>query len=78
MWQEVVVYVCVAAAAVYLGKHIFDSVRAIVKARSGCGDGCNNCAFAARPSKRDAKSPVSAPGAIIPLSDVRSVPRGRK
>lgn len=74
MWQQVVVYVCVALAAIYLGRYLYDSVRAIVKARSGCGDGCSKCAFAAQPPKRAASRGSSAPGAIIPLSDVRAVP----
>ena len=29
MWQHIAVYSCVAAAALYLGRYIFDSVRAI-------------------------------------------------
>lgn len=75
MWQQVAVYLCVAAAALYLGTYFVNSIRAIVKARSGCGDGCGNCAFAARAPKQVDKPISSAPGTIIPLTDVRSLPR---
>jgi hypothetical protein len=73
MWQQVVVYLCVAAAALYLGKYVYDSVGAIVKARSGCGEGCAKCAFAESPQKHAKKGAVS-PGGIITLTEVRSVP----
>jgi hypothetical protein len=78
MWQQIAVYICVAAAALYLGRYLFDSVRAIVKARSGCGDGCGKCAFAAQPPKRGAKSAGAAPGAIIPLTEIRSLPNRKR
>ena len=75
MWQQIAVMVCVAAAALYLGRYVFDSVRAIVKARSGCGEGCAKCAFAEQPKKKGAASTnASAPGSIIPLTDIRSLP----
>jgi hypothetical protein len=74
MWQQIAVYICVAMAALYLSRYLFDSVRAIVKARSGCGEGCGKCAFAAEPPKRGAKNSASAPGAIIPLTEIRSLP----
>ena len=74
MWQQVVVYLCVAAAALYLGKYIFDSVRAIVKARSGCGEGCAKCAFAESHAKRVKGGSAATPGGVIPLSEVRTLP----
>jgi hypothetical protein len=74
MWQHIVAYLCVAAAALYLGRYIFHSVRAVIKARSGCGDGCSNCAFAERPKSKGDKSPAAASGKIIPLTDIRSLP----
>ena len=70
MWQHFAVTICVTMAALYLGRYVFDSVRAIVKARSGCGEGCAKCAFAEQPKKRGAKTP----GSIIPLTDIRSLP----
>ena len=75
MWQQVIVTSCVAAAALYLGKYIFDSVRSIVKARSGCGEGCAKCAFAEQPSKRRGENAGAPSGAIIPLAEVRSLPK---
>jgi len=74
MWQHVAVIVCVGVAALYLGRYVFDSVRAIVKARSGCGEGCAKCAFAEKPQKGGKISGGSAPGSIIPLTDIRSLP----
>ncbi len=75
MWQQIAVMVCVAASAVYLGRYVFDSVRAIVKARSGCGEGCAKCAFAEQPKKNGGgKANASAPGSIIPLTEIRSLP----
>ena len=74
MWQQIAVMACVAAAAVYLGRYVFDSVRAVVKARSGCGEGCAKCAFAEQPKKSSGKANASAPGSIIPLTEIRSLP----
>src|SRR5205823_15126685 len=74
MWQQVAVTVCVIVAALYLGRYVFDSVRAIVKARSGCGDGCAKCAFAEQPKKQGPKPAGSTPGSIIPLTDIRTLP----
>jgi len=73
MWQQAIVFLCVAAAALYLSKYIFDSVRAIVKARSGCGEGCAKCAFA-ESTQKHANKGAAAPGRIIPLSEVRTLP----
>ena len=75
MWQQIVVYLCVAAATWYLGRYVYDSVRSIVKARSGCGDGCSKCAFAEQPKKRKDSPSGSPAGSIIPLTDIRTLPR---
>lgn len=73
MWQQWAVYLCVAAAAIYLGRYIYGSVRAILNARSGCGDGCAKCAFAEQPKR--ARTSATPPGGIIPLADIRAVPK---
>lgn len=77
MWQQIIVYVCVAAAALYLGRYIVDGVRSIVNARSGCGEGCAKCAFAEPAQKRSGGTAGSPAGSVIPLSDIRTLP-GRK
>jgi hypothetical protein len=73
MWQQWAVYLCVAAAAIYLGRYVYDSVRAILNARSGCGDGCAKCAYAEQPKR--SKAAGAPPGGIIPLGDIRSAPK---
>jgi hypothetical protein len=78
MWQQIIVTICVVAAALYLFRYVYSSVRAIVKARGGCGDACSNCAFAEPVSKRVARKSGSAPSTIIPLTEVRTAPRPKR
>ena len=74
MWQQITVYLIVAAAAVYLGRYLFDSVSAIIRSRSGCGEGCSKCAFAAKSPVPARKNGPKTLTNIIPLSDIRSQP----
>ncbi len=73
MWQQFIVYACVAAAALYLSRYVFDSIRAIVKARSGCGEGCAKCAFAEQSATKKNASSGAPVGAVIPLSEIRTL-----
>jgi len=74
MWQQITVYIFVAVAAIYLGRYLFNSVRSVIQARSGCGDGCDKCAFSGESKVAKSATPASAPGKIIPLTDIRVLP----
>ncbi|HLJ56197.1 MAG TPA: hypothetical protein VKT77_14245 [Chthonomonadaceae bacterium] len=72
MWQQWAVYLCVAAAGIYLARYIYTSLRAVLEARKGCGDGCAKCAFAQQP--KPARPSGTPPGGIIALTDIRATP----
>lgn len=71
--QQIIVFLIIAAASVYLGRYVWQSVRALVSGKEGCATGCGKCAYA--PKNLDGK-PISRPSGpnIIPLGEVRSLP----
>lgn len=75
MWQQVLVYLIVAGAAVYLGRYLFGSLRSIVQNKKGCGDGCGKCAFAAKSEVPSRPNTSRQMPNIIPLTDIRSQPQ---
>ena len=68
--QQIITWLVVLTAAIYLGRNLVRSARAFFSAKGGCGSGCGKCAFAQQVQQAQ-KSPKSG---VIPLAEVRSAP----
>lgn len=70
--QQLIALIIVAVAAVYLGRNLVTAARNFFSNKSeGCG-GCGKCAFA---DKARTQSPASTRPNIIPLTDIRTLPK---
>lgn len=67
MWQQVVVFLLVVASALYVGRHILNSLLAFRSSKSGCAKGCQGCSFQP-PTRQNHKATTTN---IIPLTLVQ-------
>ncbi len=70
--QQLIALLIVAVAAVYLGRNLVASARSFFSNKSEGCPGCGKCAFA---DKAPSKTSASARPNIIPLTDIRSLPK---
>ena len=77
--QQIITFLIVGVAAVYLGRYLMQSARALFSAKSdGCAGGCGNCAFAPKEGSAGRSDGTSASRSqIIPLTEIRTVPAPR-
>lgn len=68
--QQIVLFLIVTSAALYVGRYLWLSLSEVVKAKKGCGGGCANCAFSAEVGK--ARRPAPPKLNVIPLSEIRT------
>ncbi|HEV2472711.1 MAG TPA: hypothetical protein VGS41_08610 [Chthonomonadales bacterium] len=68
--QEITALIVVGVAAAYLLRAGYQSWKSLASGKSGCGEGCSKCAFAA-PSRRGGQAlQRKAPSGFVPLSDL--------
>ena len=80
--QKLVTLAIVGTALIYLGRQFVASAKAFFASKSGCGGGCSKCAFAEQGNtgkKTGGKvAGTSAPGNVIALGDIQTLPRREK
>ncbi|MCW3096727.1 MAG: hypothetical protein JWL77_2345 [Chthonomonadaceae bacterium] len=70
--QQLITLIIVAVAAVYLGRNLVASARNFFSNKSEGCPGCGKCAFADKPRTQ---MPASTRPNIIPLTDIRTLPK---
>ena len=70
--QQLITLLIVAVAAIYLGRNLVASARNFFSNKSEGCPGCGKCAFA---DKTPSKTPASTRPNLIPLTDIRTLPK---
>ena len=66
--QQIITYLIVLVAAVYLGRNFVRSSKAFFSKKGGCASGCGKCAFAQQ--VKQAQKQSAAKRSVIPLTDI--------